>query len=281
MALPFTLRCALGEESPPESHLAYPAFDPASPDAVLLDAYEKHRSWTSWVYSQDPYSDVWGRVGNGTSDYAEALFTRGDELTQPFEAVVIDASPVTLPGVATQLCLTLARSKQDRETDTAMMMRGPSGFAELRSSLEWTDQLVLSALMSVLRIEWEQALSEYNRSTEDFLMAIRLNDALFDFQHPLPDIKDDLEKVREIVEANVERASNHPQVNRLMKTLAPDAEALLVKTEVLAREGRTQDALPWLARDIAHVTGCLDGSENPFGRFDYEALIPAPISEEA
>lgn len=227
-----------------------PAFDAESPDAQILDAFEQVRALRCYSYGFD---------GTAADIRPDAELTANDDRMFESEKHVEDNVARTLPGVVARLMLLIPGLDNQRWVDRGLMGQG---FLALYAEIENIDghaQQVAYAAHEIIDIDWEEALSAYERSREDFSLALSLKNLVDRESIRLrgADIEagDFLQAVGELSDKMEDHFSNDPQLRRLVRTLSPDHTAYLRKVEIVASENYQEDAFPWLARDTRYLAG--------------------------
>jgi hypothetical protein len=225
-----------------------PAFDPDSPDAQILAAYERVRANRVYAYGFDVVH---------VDPAREAEIAAADKRIYEDEKQVCDNVANTLPGVIARLMLLIPSLDNDRWVDRVLMEHG---FLALYRSVDRIDghaQQVAYAIHELLDIEWEQALGAYEQSAADFEFVLDLKE-LVDCT-PLPEPSGKFAAFRSKVETFAEEAerrfTNSSQVRSLVRTLVPDRAAYLRKAEIVLAEGCEADAAQWLVRDALFLLG--------------------------
>jgi hypothetical protein len=249
------------------SKLPFPAFDPESPDADILAAYEKVRAWRSWIYQQ--------AVVNGSQLSQPAAY---DAVEQCVDRAACDAEQEvrgdwaeTPAGIAAKLMLHLPILDCELFVDNTLAMNGAHALYKSAAKVNGEAAPVLQAIVELLQFDFDEAVRRYERSVADYELANLLAEALESVQETAAE-SPALSVLTELVEQNRERASNQSQLTSLAQTLAPTSDDLLRKASILSHE--QWDADPWVLRDVAYIAGRLDGSENAPEPFDFAAAQP-------
>jgi len=231
-----------------------PAFDPTSPDAAILGAYERIRSNSAWVYSFD-----------GLPDHSMPTdeFERRDALQIADEEVLTSAAS-TIPGVIAQMLRHIAQADQSRWVDRGLAEHGFLALYQHRRQLEAPAQHIAESVMALLEIEWAQNLATYEKSAADFTLALQLknlNDAeRFRLRREGEEPGEFLLAATEYGELVEDRYSNSEQLSKLVRTLVPNHAAYLRKVDIILAEGFEEDATPWLARDTSFLAGRIENA---------------------
>lgn len=232
---------------------AIPAFDPSSPDAQLLDGFERVRAGRTYAYEFDHSLD---------DPAAEADLEARDLVMIEDERQVDDNVATTLPGVVARLMLMIPRIDESRWVDAGLMKHGFLALYREIDALEGWAKQIAYATHELIDIEWAQNLAAYERSSADFALALDLK-AIAD-EEELRLRRIGLEQdafarsVIEIAEKLEDHFSNGDVISQLVRTLAPDHAAFLRKVDIIIAENFQEDATPWLARDALYLSGRID-----------------------
>lgn len=225
-----------------------PAFDPESPDAQILAAYERVRAARVYAYSFD---------GAPVDSVREVELEAADEKTHEDERQVCDNVANTLPGVIARLMLLIPSLDNDRWVDRDLMEHGFLALYRSVGRIDGHAQQFAYAIHELLDIEWEQALGAYERSVDDFDYALNLKGIVDGI--PVPDEDNPLSAFFHAASALgdvlEERFSNDGQIKALVRTLVPDQAAYRRKAEIVMRENYHERAAEWLVRDALFLLG--------------------------
>lgn len=226
------------------------AFDPDSPDAQILAAFEQVRTLRSYGYSFDGVTD---------DPRSDAEATANDDRMFEEEKQVTDNVARTLPGVAARLMLLIPDLDNLRWVDRGLMEQGFLALYAEIENIDWHARQVAYAAHELIDIDWQEALGAYERSMEDFTLALSLKNIVdhesFRIRGAGIEAGDFLQAARELSDKMEDHFSNDPQLRRLVRTLTPDHAAYLRKVEIVAAEGYQEDAFRWLARDTRYLAG--------------------------
>lgn len=231
-----------------------PAFDPDSPDFEILAAFERIRAARAYTYGFDEAlmstendAEIVGEI--------EAAIEAADKIMVEDEEQVHGKVANTLPGVAARLMLLIPDIDASRWID-----RGLNGEA----------QQLVCAVRDLIRIEWGQALAAYERSVQDFSLALSLKGLVDAEQFRLRDegqgASSFWERVNTLGEHMEAHFTNDAYVRRLILTLPPDIDAYRRKAQVVIAEGYQEEAAVWLVRDANYLAGRIDPRTFPQGR---------------
>ncbi|PZQ54169.1 MAG: hypothetical protein DI555_13995 [Novosphingobium pentaromativorans] len=247
--------------------LPFPVFDPESPDADILSAYEKVRAWRSWIY----YQTVVNGAQTSQPVAYDAVEECVDRAAAEVERDVRGDWAETPAGIAAKLMLHLPALDAEIFVDNTLASNGAHALYASATKVNGEAAPVLQAIVELLQFDFDEAVRRYERSVADFELANLLAEAL-DSVHETAAESPALSVLTALVEQNRERASNQSQLTSLAQTLAPTGSDLLRKASILSHE--QWDADPWVLRDIAYIAGRLDGSEKAPGSFDFASVQP-------
>lgn len=260
MAREATNLCTAGAEllaraaGAPRATTTLPAFDPTSPDAAILGAYERIRSNSAWVYSFD-----------GLPDHSMPTdeFERRDALQIADEEVLTSAAS-TIPGVIAQMLRHIAQADQSRWVDRGLAEHGFLALYQWRRELDAPAQNIAESVMALLEIEWAQNLAAYEKSAADFVLALQFKNLCEAEQFRLRGEGETsgefLLAATEYAELVEDRYSNSEHISKLVRTLVPNHAAYLRKVDIILAEGFAEDATPWLARDTSFLAGRIENA---------------------
>lgn len=235
-----------------------PAFDPDSPDAQILDGFERVRAARAYLYGFDDQPE-------GERTAREDEFEQLDKVMIDDEGQVRDNVANTLPGVVAQLFLLIPSIDQNRWVDRGLMEQGFLALYREVKNLDGNAQQIAYAAHELIDIEWQQNLAAYEKSAADFETALRLRGLVDTERFRRRDAGLEacvfLDSTETLADALEDRFSNNAFVQRLVRTLVPDHAAYLRKVEIIIAEGYQEDATPWLARDTNYLVGCIDAGE--------------------
>lgn len=218
-----------------------PAFDAESPDALILDAFEKVRRDRAAYYA-------------ASTDAQYEAAGLGDDALVALEAIVSDTQAQTIEGVIAQLSLTMPGADTSRWIDETLVRWGLPGLIAVSDVCKergsWPAYGIATAAASLVRIAWSQAVARYERDNEIFCYLISGEDLVTNEGI-------DNDPLRKYFDTALAQYSDDEAVRSLIKTLAPDVEALRVKAQIAIREGMGDEALPWLARDTEYVAAAM------------------------
>lgn len=267
MGIPFNSQLALSKSRTQTAN--FPAFDPESSDGEILDAYERVRALRGWAWQQDTLTDfAWPA---GAEDRWDAKLADAEE-------GVTETWSQTINGVIARLSLVLLNTDDlNGEVAKCLVDKGVlglyrSGFVKLSQ-----DKETLQAAAELIHLEWYNALAAYQRSTERYAAAVQLIDAVEAAEAEVGTAGLALKALREKIGAVEVATCNMDEINRLMKTQAPDEEEFSRKIAILMAEGMGAEALVWLARDSAFLNGRLEGATSTGEPIDFNAIISASL----
>lgn len=235
------------------SALNIPAFDPSSPDAQILEAFERVRANRAYSYALDDKLD---------DPAVDAEITARDLVMIEDERQVDENVATTLPGVTARLTLLIPRIDETRWVDDGLMTHGFLAlYREIEGLVPWAQQLAY-AVHELIDIEWQQNLAAYEKSAADFSLAVDLRGVVDVEEIRLREIglePDDFSRaVAALANRFEDHFSNGDAISRLVRTLAPDHAAYLRKVEIIIAEAFQEDAMPWLARDTLYLSGRIE-----------------------
>ena len=240
---------------------SFPAYDQASPDAQMLEAYENIRAARGQCHRiaelpADPVRD------SEAEDW--------DDKSLEGERIVYGAWATTLEGVRTRLQLILPDLTGERWVDEALAAHGISAVCRRREQLDGNGQQLILACEELLHAEWEDALATYEKSVIDYEFALSTQSLLTCERQALLKAAGDLggdllRAITGISETAESLFCNVGQITQLMRTLAPTHDALSLKIRIAMKEGFAEEATPWVARDVAFLAGLAaqDSSAQP------------------
>lgn len=235
-----------------------PAFDPASPDAQILDGFERVRAARAYLYGFDDQPE-------GERAAREDEFEQLDKVMIDDEGQVRDNVANTLPGVVAQLLLLIPSIDQSRWVDRGLMEQGFLALYREVKNLDGNAQQIAYAAHELIDIEWQQNLAAYEKSAADFETVLRLKGLVDTERFRRRDAGEEacafLDGADALADALEERFSNDAQVRQLVRTLVPDHDAYLRKVEIILAEHYQEDATPWLARDTNYLVGRIEDAE--------------------
>lgn len=225
-----------------------PAFDPDSRDSLILEAQDGCRRLRAWTYSVAATS-----AGEAENEAAE------QKIMEAEDRICGDAAS-TIPGIIARLQTRLT-SMCDRWLDQTMSESGFLAVYQRIGELDGNDQQIVHAIHELYQLDWDQALSAYERAEEDLTQAGNVravtDRTMIDAQKrgETDGTAAEADRAADIVHNHfIDRSSDALRV--LLKTLAPDHDAYLRKVQIMAVEG-IDYALPWLARDTSFLIGQL------------------------
>jgi len=229
----------------------FPAFAPDHPDAEILEAFEQVRSLKVHAYAQEDLNrGVW----------PEGEAERIDAQQQQAEAGVAQNFASSPAGVAARLCLLIPDISQDRWIDRGLMEQGILALYRARQRLpEHSTRQLIQAAYELLYIDWDNALSDYERRAEDLKMARTLYGAVEAawFGRKPEDRPAVIETIYRMADDLVGRFSPDKPLEVLIRTLAPDHDAYQRKCKIIVDEEYDGEVTPWLARDTAFLLGSI------------------------
>uniref|UniRef100_UPI0035CBF21E hypothetical protein n=1 Tax=uncultured Sphingomonas sp. TaxID=158754 RepID=UPI0035CBF21E len=224
-----------------------PAFDPDSPDAAMLDAFERVRALQRSHLEHDRL-DSW--PDKATADAAS-------DRVAGIEDAVTSHIASTVSGVVARLSVLSCHLDGAGWVEKAVAEHGLLALPSDPSKLDWKVQQARAAAAELIAIAWQQALGAYEQSAADFEFVLDLKE-LVDCT-PLPEPGGKFAAFRSKVETFAEEAerrfTNSTQVRSLIRTLVPDRAAYLRKAEIVLAEGCEADAAQWLVRDALFLLG--------------------------
>lgn len=234
------------------SAAATPAFYADSPDAEILEAFERVRAMRMHHYSFDKMPPDPAR---------DAAFEVEDLQMCEDESIVQGDFANTIAGVVARLMLLIPAIDNSRWVDVGLMGQGFKALYREVKSLDGHAQQIAHAIDELLHIEWTAALADYDRSAADFDLVLRAKEA-FEELGPIPaDRVEWAGRVTKRLDELGEKYLNDEQLCRLIRTLVPDHAAYLRKVEIIIAEGYQGDIIPWLARDTNFLVGRIECDE--------------------
>lgn len=232
---------------------AVPVFDPCSPDAEILGAFERVRAGRAYSYALD---------GNPDDTAIDADLSARDLVMIEDERQVDDNVASSLPGVAARLMLMIPRIDESRWVDSGLMTHGFLALYREVSGLEVWAQQIAYAVHELIDIEWQQNLVAYEKSAADFSLVVDLRGAVDVEEIRLRGIGIESDDFVQAVDALATKFEDHfsngDPIARLVRTLAPDHAAYLRKVDIIIAENFQEDAMPWLARDTLYLSGHIE-----------------------
>lgn len=257
MGIPFNMRSGRAEAT-------FPAFDPDSPDREILQAYEQICDLRNWARKHDDATG--GKWADGEEHRYFADLGQAENRVRGTWAV-------TVPGVVAQLALLLhASSDDDGRAASILTKQGLLGLHRAEIFSDGASQEVLQAAIELLHCDWEQALGDYQRASAQYSGVVDLNDAVQAVEADTGETTA-LVALREKVEALEELCSDMPYIERLMKTLPYDEDEFATKVSILLKERVDGEALKWLGRDNAFLSGRRAGATS---YINAAAVTPSP-----
>lgn len=235
---------------------ALPAFDPESPDAEILGAFETVRACRAFVYGFD------GLQRSDPEAYraAEKEIDSRDADEEAAEKVIYDTAARTPSGAAVRLILN-STAEFPRWLDHALAECGILAVYHNRKGLDGRDVTAIEIAHDLLTMEFEQALSDWERQTTLYRQAnalMGLADGYFFDLEKRGQATDETREIRLAASAMEDALSDAPQLNRLMRALATNWEGYRRKAEIMLAEGYSDQAGPWLLRDVNFLTSAID-----------------------
>jgi hypothetical protein len=267
MGIPFNSQLALSKSRTQTAN--FPAFDPESSDGEILDAYERVRALRGWAWQQDTLTDfAWPA---GAED-------RWDDALSDAEKSVTGTWAVTGQGIAAHLSMVLLTGVDMNDTVSRDLIEGgPLRLFYSNSVTASPEKEIVRAAAEVIHLDWENSLHAYHRSAERYAAAAQLIDAVEAAEAEVGTAGPALQALKEKIEAVEAATCNIDEINRLMKTQAPDEEEFSRKIAILMAEGMGAEALVWLARDSAFLNGRLEGATSTGEPIDFNAIISASL----
>jgi murein L,D-transpeptidase YcbB/YkuD len=230
-----------------------PVFDPESPDALILEAFEKVRAYRAHFNSLD--------LATLDAEQEKELERAGDAAIVEEDRVYGDVAN-TIPGVAARLQLLVTALDCERWVDRCFAQHGFLALYHEIKHLDGHAQQAAYAVHELIDIEWQQNLAAYEKSAADFSLAVDLRGVVDVEEIRLRQISlepDDFARaVAELAAKFEDHFSNGDTIARLVRTLAPDHAAYLRKVEIIIAESFQEDATPWLARDTLYLSGRIE-----------------------
>jgi hypothetical protein len=227
-----------------------PAFDPESPDAEILGAYERIRAARAYGYSFDD---------KPVEQHPEAELAAIDAKMIEDEDQVRGNFATTVPGVVARLLLHVPTGDQTRWVDRALAEHGPLSLIGHVEKLDGNEQQVVHAIDELLHLDWSRAYGDYGASAIAFDWLCRAKSKVEEECIRLRKLgaepSQSLKQLEALIEEGEERFSNNRQIMAMIMTLAPSHEALRDKVWIAINEGFTAEAGPWIARDVAALAG--------------------------
>lgn len=238
---------------------AQPALPDIAPDQHIFDALDTVRREKAIHYSFDTAGD-----NLQPDDEYEAA----DQRMMAAEGVIDGVMPRTVQGVAAKLILTLTRLDPDRHLDAVIARSGFEAAYALRDNLISPEaQGVADCIHALLAIagpipsklahdpavttEWDQRLAAYREAAAEHEVACtaysRAETAALDAEEGSSEHT--ACKEAEEAEGRASEASDQA-LDRLLRTPAPNHEALAEKVRIAAKEGRLEDAAGSIRNDI-------------------------------
>lgn len=226
-----------------------PGFDPDHPDAEILEAIHNVHRHRAWVYAKEDINQ-----GDWPGDTNERL----EEQELEYERGVMGNYPTTPAGAAAQLLLLIPMLDQARWVDRDLAEQGLRPFYDGKKTLplDGSTQLAIGTAYALIDMEWTQALEAYERSEEDYRLALKLADlCTIERAHRGAESGAFLRAVESHAATLEERHSNDAVVQRLLRTLTPDFPSYQRKAEIAIKEMQTAEAAVWLLRDVHFLMG--------------------------
>ncbi|WP_242183126.1 hypothetical protein [Sphingomonas sp. CARO-RG-8B-R24-01] len=246
---------------PPFAVAAIPAYDPESPDLAILAAFEEVRRNKVWTYQFDDYHQS---LHPTVEEFAER-----DEMQLRREEFIHGNFATTVPGVVAQLLFMLTQADQDRWVDRDLAESGFRALLPHSKALDWSAQMTLNAVDSLVHLEWDRNLESYERNETVLGRALEIEDLIDKEaarQRPTGGVSQfvaDLETaIERLIAANAKHSDGEDPAVKLMKTLAPDQAAYLRKLEIIVAEDLGGVAALWMARDVQHLIGMAKGPKS-------------------
>jgi hypothetical protein len=226
-----------------------PSFDDESPDAAILEAFEMVRAMRAFSYADDPTGEKW------TTEQVN----RHDADMVAKEEIIRAGEAATPAGVAARLLLAAVDSDQALWIDQTLAEHGVLAVhRQLEKIANGCDRQVVIAAYELIQIEWSNALTAYERSTEDFTLALKLNGMIETYrQFESGETKDFFALLDDLGSTFEHRFCNNREIDHLFRTLAPSWDAYRRKAEIAIAEGQASEAAPWLLRDANFIMGGL------------------------
>ena len=231
------------------SALAIPAFDPDSPDETILDAFEQVRRHRVTSYAKQAVEPVDWDAMQAADD---AILAVEDQVTDNF--------PTTIEGVVAQLMLELTR-ECDRWIDEDLCRRGMRAVMAGKDKLDGEKRTLIEIADALRHLAWDRAFRDYRDAEAQLSAAAAVYSSIeaeaFRCRHEGSPASPLLDQAVSRAEAATEAASevSRQAYDRLVRTLAPDWDALIEKTKATA-EHTAADCQPWIIRDVQYLA-CL------------------------
>jgi hypothetical protein len=230
-----------------------PRLDPDHPDADILEAYEGIRAYRVKGYAND---DAEAAAATTRLDPADA--------EAEFERTITGTWATTPAGIAARLLLAMPEIDQSRWLDRDLAEHGLFALYQLCREVDFSTRLVITAAYELLHVEWQTALSEYERSAAAYEDALGLQALIGEELRVLTDAgvggSDALvELAARICTGQISAQDARAEsVTRLVRTLAPDLGCYRRKIEAIQNEGVQSEAVAWLARDANFLFATFD-----------------------
>ena len=144
------------------ARLQIPAFDPDSPDAMILDAYEQMRRLKAESYRRD-------RLNDWPDD--TAADAAGNHILD-IEKRVTSNWAATPAGVVSRLLVLIPELDNERWIDEALTEHGLLSLTWDCQRIDGHAQQVRFAALELISIEWQRAHDDYERARQDFNLAL-------------------------------------------------------------------------------------------------------------
>lgn len=232
------------------SAVGVPAFDPDSPDADLLEAFDNIRSNKAWIYRFDDAT---------MTPEQEAAIDASDTIQLEDERRVLATKASTPAGIFCKLALALTM-QTDRWVDSDFAEHGFQAIYPRRGEMDGRDAILVDAMFDLLVMEFEQNLAAYNRSADLFSLALGIKSVVEAEVFRLRSIGAEqpafLAEMHTLATRFEDDAANIGEITRLYRTLTPTTLALQTKLQVMLNEDE-DGPTEWIARDVKYLSGAL------------------------
>lgn len=230
------------------SPVSLPAFDPQSPDAAILAAFETVRSSRAFEYEFDDQAVT-------PEIEAEIDASQGEAMRA--ESLVDGNFATTAAGIYCKLALHIT-SQADRWIDSDFMRFGFRALYAQRSKLDGEQTRILEAMHELLHLEFATAFTDARRRVTDYAMICRIKtcaeEEMYRLRRGEATSPGFIDRLMPEIEKLEERLSDAGSLARLQCALAPDRESFARKTALMVE---ADDEIPthFVARDAAFLAG--------------------------
>lgn len=222
--------------------LPLPLMDSDHPDAEILAAYERVRALRHWLYAERDQREI---------PYVED--DRLDEIMLADEQTIYRGVSAMPSGAAARLALIATRLEDhDADTDRAFASGGIPSLVSISYNFDGHARDIIAVANDLVRLEWLQALQAWEQANRVYSAINRLGCSL---QDEIEARGEDVGSVIHAIEKLADEFSDIGALDRLVRTIAPDWPGYRRKAEICLKEEYSEEAAPWLLRDVNYIMG--------------------------